>query len=80
MWTRSIRSLRGLLEQLRGLPERTGSFVFVAGNVFNSREFTARPTGSIFWLDRLGKLQGLAPSPWVLCGQWLGVGANSSFP
>jgi hypothetical protein len=53
----------------------TGSVVVVAGN-----EFTARPTGSIFWRDRLGKRQRLAPSPWVLRGKWLGSEPTLRFP
>lgn len=74
-WTRSIRILLGLPEHLRGLPKRTGSVVVVAGN-----EFNARPTGSIFWRDRLGKRQRLAPSPWVLRGKWLGAEPTLRFP
>lgn len=52
-----------------------GSFVVVAGG-----EFTSRPTGSIFWRDRRGKLQGFAPSAWVLRATWLRSEPTLRFP
>ena len=35
---------------------------------------------SIFWRDRLGKRQRLAPSPWVLRGKWMGSEPTLRFP